>query len=67
MPGGHNDFVVVLGQYAPSGHIVHSLDPGDRAVYPDEQFWQTNKFVCPVRLLYVPAGHGGAAPPVPVQ
>ena len=53
----HNSFDAVFGQYALSGHIVQSfgfVDPAVRATVPKGQFWHT---VCPVWLLYLPAGH----------
>ena len=69
-PAGHNSFDAVFGQYAPIEHIVQSLgfvDPADRATVPREQFWHANSVVCPVWLLYLPAGQAVAAPPAPVQ
>ena len=70
LPAGHNTFDAVFGQYAPFEHIVQSLgfvDPTDRATVPREQFWHANNIVCPVWLLYLPAGQAVAAPPAPVQ
>ena len=47
----------VFGQYAPFGHIVHSVDPDDRATVPNEQFDTSTIFSMPcsgsLRLLWL--------------
>ena len=56
-PKGQNCFDVAFGQYAPFGHMVHSVDPEDKAMVPRRHDLHADGPVSPVSFPYFPKGH----------